>query len=414
MARVATTRTAQTGWALVAAGMALVAVSYGLARYAYGLYLPALRAEFGLSASVAGMFASASYATFCLAIVGGAALTARGHAYAATLLAGIAATVGMGLIAVAASPVGLGIGVIVAGASAGLVSPPLIALVAAAVRPADHDRAQMIVNAGTGLGVLASGPSVLLATDSWRVAWALFALLSLGVTVVLARTVVTTRAAAGARRPSTAGAAPPRAAVLALGAAAVGLGVTSSACWTFGRDLLTTVGGLDATAAAAVWVTLGGTGVLAAFTGDVVARYRIAAVWFVLLLALAGATAGLTLWPGSLPLALASATLFGAGYIAACGVLVLWACRIAPRRAPSAVAGVCLLISAGQLAGAGAIGALIDFAGWTPAFLAAAGVAVACAPIGALSGRGAGWVTLCSPERPEGRADGLERHRPPP
>jgi hypothetical protein len=68
--------------------------------------------------------------------------------------------------------------------------------------------------------------------------------------------------------------------------------------------------------------------------------------------------------------------------------LVLWACRIAPCRAPSAVAGVFLLISAGQLVGAGAIGALIDLAGWTPAFLAAAGVAVACAPVGALSGRG--------------------------
>jgi hypothetical protein len=84
----------------------------------------------------------------------------------------------------------------------------------------------------------------------------------------------------------------------------------------------------------------------------------------------------------------ASATLFGAGYIAACGVLVLWACHSAPRRAPSAVAGVFLLTSAGQLLGAGAIGALIDLAGWTPAFLAAAGVAVACTPVGALSARG--------------------------
>jgi predicted MFS family arabinose efflux permease len=388
MARATTTSGAQTGWALVAAAMALVAVSYGLGRYAYGLYLPVLRAEFGLSASVAGMFASASYGTFCIAIVGSAALTARGHAYAATLLAGVAATVGIGLIAAAASPVGLGLGVIVAGASTGLVSPPLIALVAAAVRPAAHDRAQMIVNAGTGLGVLASGPTVLLAADSWRVAWAFFALLSLVVTVMLARTVLTTRASAGARRPSTAAAAPARADMLALGVAALGLGITSSACWTFGRDLLTTVGRLDATAAAAVWVALGAAGVLAAFTGDVVARYRIASVWSALLLALAAATAGLTLWPGSLPLALGGATLFGAGYIAACGVLVLWACRIARHRAPSAVAGVLLLISAGQLVGAGAIGTLIDLAGWTPAFLAAAGVAVACAPMGALSARG--------------------------
>jgi predicted MFS family arabinose efflux permease len=388
MARATAKRKAQTGWALVAAAMALVAVSYGLARYAYGLYLPALRAEFGLSASVAGMFASASYGTFCLAIVGGAALTARGHAYAATLLAGIAATVGMGLIAVAASPVGLGLGVIVAGASTGLVSPPLVALVAAAVRPADHDRAQMIVNAGTGVGVLASGPSVLLAADSWRAAWALFAMLSLVVTAVLARTAVTTRASAGARRAATAGAAPARAHLHAQAPAPHGHGKARYACWTFERDLLTTVGRLDATAAAAVWVALGGAGVLAAFTGDVVARYRIAPVWSTLLLALAAATAGLTLRPGSLPLALGSATLFGATYIAACGVLVLWACRIAPRRAPSAVAGVFLLTSAGQLVGAGAIGTLIDLAGWTPAFLAAAGVAIASAPVGALSARG--------------------------
>jgi predicted MFS family arabinose efflux permease len=376
-------------WSLVAAGTALIAASYGLARYAYGLYLPTLRAEFDLSATAAGDIGSAAYGSYGLAVMAGVLLTARGYARAAAILAGATATLGTGLIAAAGSPAALASGVAIAGASTGLAFPPLVALVAATVRADARDRAQMIVNAGTGFGVVVSGPSAVLAAGHWRWSWALFAALSFVVTVAIATTTrragpVAESAAPRRGRQSTAEASP-RQLPLILGA--VGLGVASSAYWTFGRDLLAEAGAASH-AAPALWTVLGAAGILGALTADLVARYRIAATWAGLLLALALSTAALALAPRSQPIAMASAVLFGGGYIALTGVLILWASRVVPGRAATAVAGVFLLLSLGQVVGAGLVGRLIGSAGWIPAFLTAAGFALASMPLAVGADRG--------------------------
>jgi predicted MFS family arabinose efflux permease len=377
------------GWPLVAAGTALIAVSYGLARYAYGLYLPRFRAEFALSASTAGTLASVSYASYCLAIFLGAAFTARGAARGTAILAGATATVGMGLVAVSRSTKELGIGVAIAGASAGLSSPPLVALVASGVRPAFQNRAQTVVNAGTGLGVLVAGPSALALATQWRWSWVLFAALSLAVTVAIA---TTTRAVQN--RPAGTGRLPRRrarrsiAARSALGAAAFGLGLASSAYWTFGRDLLA-ASGTPTNAAVAAWIALGATSILASVTGDLVARYRIDLVWASLLLMLSVATAGLAVEPRALPIVFASAVLFGASYVALTGILILWASRLMPHQAAAAVGATFLLLSAGQLVGATLTGVLVDHAGWTASFLTAAASALALMPLAATPRRNA-------------------------
>ena len=366
-------------WPLIAAGTALIAVTYGLARYAYGLYVPTLRAEFALSASTAGTLASVSYASYCLAICLGAALTARGGARGAAILAGATAAVGMGLIAVAHSTIELGLGVAVAGASTGFASPPLVALVADGVRLAHQNRAQTAVNAGTGLGVLVAGPSALLLATQWRWSWALFAALGLAVTVAIAATTRPMNGrTAGPERLSR-----PNGSILArpaLATAAIGLGLASSAYWTFGRDLLA-ASGTATHAAGAAWIVLGAASILAAVTGDLVARYRIDVVWAGLLLLLSLATAGVALAPQALPIVLASAVLFGVSYVALTGILILWASRIEPHRAATAVAATFLLLSAGQLVGATLTGMLIDHAGWTASFLTAAASALALMPV---------------------------------
>jgi predicted MFS family arabinose efflux permease len=147
--------------------------------------------------------------------------------------------------------------------------------------------------------------------------------------------------------------------------------------------------GTDANAAGAAWIVLGAASILAAVTGDLVARYRIDVVWASLLLLLSLATAGLSLAPQSLPIVLASAVLFGAGYVALTGILILWASRIEPQRAATAVAAAFLLLSAGQLVGATLIGMLIDHAGWTASFLTAASSALAFTPLAATAHRNA-------------------------
>jgi predicted MFS family arabinose efflux permease len=369
-------------WPLVAAGSALIGASYGLGRYAYGLYLPSLRTELGFGAATAGAVAAGAYAGFCVGLVAAAVVAGRGHARAAALAAGAGAAAGTAAIAVAGSTAVVAAGVALGGLSTGLASPALAGLIAATVAPGRRDRAMTVVNAGTGLGVLVCAPAALAAPDSWRAACALFAALSLAVTAAVA---AATAGGSGpgrdaAPRPAARSAAPSLRDRAPLAVGAVGLGAAGSAYWTFGRDLLTAAGaGGDGPA---LWMALGAASILGAFAGDGVARGQAGRLWAVLLVALGASTAGLALAPSSLPLALGSAVVFGASFVALTGIVILWATRLDEHRPAAAVSGAFVLLALGGLAGAPVVGALIDHAGWAAGFLAAAGVALACAPLG--------------------------------
>src|SRR3954451_19654590 len=115
---------------LVGAGIAMVGTTFGLARYGYGLLLPEMRASFGLTSAELGLIATLSYAAYMLATAAMAALGDRLGERGPVLLGGVCAVAGMALIAAARSPLTLGAGVAIAGASAALAYPPFGAAVA--------------------------------------------------------------------------------------------------------------------------------------------------------------------------------------------------------------------------------------------------------------------------------------------
>src|SRR5829696_1469206 len=149
---------------LVAPGLAMIAITYGLARFAYGLFLPEMRETLELSESVLGLIGAGSYAGYCFAVLGALVFTCRAGP---RLMA-----------AVAGAPTAwvLALGVLVAGSSSGLASPPMGEAVATAIPEASQDRANALINSGTSIGVALSGPAALLLTDQWRIAWVAFAL----------------------------------------------------------------------------------------------------------------------------------------------------------------------------------------------------------------------------------------------
>src|SRR5690606_3218273 len=168
---------------LAAAGIALIAVSYGLARFAYGLFVPAFRETFDLDATAAGSIAAGSYVAYCIGVLVATTATPRFGARLVAVTAGSLATVGTGVIALAPDAIFLSVGVVVAGASTGVASPPLVHAIAHTVAGADRDRTQTVVNSGTGLGVMVSGPVALLVHDEWRIAWLVFAGIAAAVTL---------------------------------------------------------------------------------------------------------------------------------------------------------------------------------------------------------------------------------------
>jgi predicted MFS family arabinose efflux permease len=365
--------------ALAAAGLSLIAVCYGLARFAYGLFVPVLRAEFGLDAAIAGAIASSSYVGYCVAIVLATLATSRWGARPVAVSAGVTAAVGTGLIAAAPNVGILATGVVIAGSSTGLASPPLADAVARWVSSERADGVQTVINAGTGLGVMVSGPVALLTTQNWRLAWWAFAAAAAAVTVWTAFA-VPRHPGDGPRRaprePRRRASWWPAGAPRLLAAAGI-MGLASSAVWTFGRDLVATAGGVGPLASTVMWIVLGSAGLLGAFTGALVGRVGLALAWTVAMLALAVATAGLALGASSYPAVFAAAATFGAVYIALTGVLLVWGTRVYPDRPAFGVGAAFLLIAVGQAVGSPLVGVLTDLTTAVGAFLAAAATAAA-------------------------------------
>jgi predicted MFS family arabinose efflux permease len=358
---------------IVAPGLALIAVTYGLARFAYGLFLPQLRETFALDSATLGLIGAGSYLGYCLAAVAALVLAARTGPRLMAAVAAAMAVVGMAVVA--AAPVGwvLAVGVLVAGASSALASPPMGDAVATAVRAPSRDRANAAINAGTSVGVVVSTPAALLAADDWRVAWAAFA--ALGIVVLIWNAAVMPRRTA--QRPSRLSLrylVSPRS--LRLFAVAAGIGFASAAYWTFSRELVVQEGRLSATESTLFWATIGAAGLAGAAAGDLTRRLGLARALRAGLLAMAAATALLAAVPGTPLAAYASAALFGATYIGLSGVVLLWSVAVFSDRPSAGVGAAFLLLAAGQTAGTPIAGALAGATTLPTTFLVFTGVAV--------------------------------------
>nr|WP_269778744.1 MFS transporter [Microlunatus antarcticus] len=362
----------------------MIATCYGFARFAYGLFAPRLSEEFALSTRLTGIVGGGGYVGYCLAIGLSTVLTARWGPRRVAVLAGSVATLGIALVAVAPSAVVLAVGVLVAGSSTGIASPPLAAAVARWVAERARDTAQTVVNAGTGIGVLVSGPVALLLFDRWRLAWALFAVLTALVTIWVARA-VPAGGRAEADSGGTTGLRVPGAVRLAL--AAFALGLASIAVWTFGQDVVRAGGGGE-WLAPAVWTVIGGAGIAGALAGPVVDRFGVRTTWVALMMLLAAGTAGLAAGAGVPAAALLAGAVFGGAYIALSGVLLVWATRTYPSRPARGVGLTFFMIAAGQAVGAPLVGLGADLTSLTGVCYLAALVALVGACV-----RGPGRVT---------------------
>jgi predicted MFS family arabinose efflux permease len=341
---------------LVFAGVALIATCYGFARFAYGLFAPRLSEEFALSGTLAGVIGGGGYVGYCLAIGVSTVLTTRWGPRRVAVLAGAIATVGIGIVAIAPSAPVLAVGVLVAGSSTGVASPPLAAAVACWVEAGVRDTAQTVVNAGTGIGVLISGPVALILLDQWRWAWALFAVITAAVTVWVAVALPAGRPA-DAAADATGEDDQPKVTrgTGTLVVASFALGLASIAVWTFGQEIVS-ASSRQGWLAPVVWTVIGAAGIGGAFSGPVVARLGVKTSWTVLMVMLAAGIAGLAAGASTPLVAVLAGAVFGAAYIALTGVLLVWATRVYPTRTAFGVGLAFFTIAVGQAVGAPLVG----------------------------------------------------------
>jgi predicted MFS family arabinose efflux permease len=361
----------------------MIAVTYGLARFAYGLFLPEMREALDLSETVLGLIGAGSYAGYCFAILAALVFTSRTGPRLMAVAAGAIAVVGMAAVAGAPAAWVLALGILVAGSSSGLASPPMGEAVVSSIREELQDRANTLINSGTSIGVALSGPAALLVAERWRVAWAAFAFI--GIVVVAWNAVVIPRNRVGDGRPEQAAPADvPRLSVrylvgprsVPLFVAATGVGFASAAYWTFSRDLVVRAGDLSVTGSTLFWTVIGVSGLAGGLAGDLVRRFGLARAFQVSLLCMAAAIGLLAAAPGTLASAYLSGALFGSTYIMLTGVILVWSVSVFHERPSAGLGAAFLLIAVGQVFGAPIAGAVAEVTGLVVTFWAFAGIAV--------------------------------------
>ncbi|WP_236995757.1 MFS transporter [Vreelandella populi] len=338
-------------------GFGLIAICYGFARFAFGLFLPQIDADLSLSSTVGGLISGGSFLGYCVAIVVSAHLTERLGPRVVATGAALVAAVGMIGIAAAPSSLWLAGAVMLAGSSTGLASPPMAAAVDAAVKPARQGATNTIINAGTGAGVVLSGPVALLMGGHWRVAFLVFAATALCMAIAVAFSVPVNAKPVGGSEKGL-----PRInkALKRLIIASFLMGASSTALWSFGSQLVTLRLGWGHTGVGLLWIAIGAAGMAGAWAGSLVARFGIDRTHWLFLGALAG---GIFLvgFEGTTPaLSLLGGALFGMAYIMLTGVYLVWGVSALPSRPATGLMIGFLTIAIGQTLGAPLFGLLMD------------------------------------------------------
>ncbi len=367
----------------------MIAVTYGLARFAYGLFLPEMRESLDLSETVLGLIGAGSYAGYCFAILGALMFTSSSGPRFMAVAAGAVAVVGMAAVAGAPTAWVLALGILVAGSSSGLASPPMGEAVVTSIRVELQDRANALINSGTSIGVALSGPAALLVVEQWRLAWAAFALV--GGVVVVWNAIAMPRNPVSDDHPEgvVQADAPllsmrylvgPRS--LPLFAAATGIGFASAAYWTFSRDLVMRAGDLSMAGSTLFWTVIGVSGLAGGLAGDLVRRFGLIMAFRASLVGMAAAIGLLAAAPGALLSSYLSGAVFGSTYIMLTGIILVWSVAVFHERPSAGLGAAFLLIAVGQVFGTPIAGATAGVVGLVVTFWTFAGLAILVAFIG--------------------------------
>ncbi|WAI85156.1 MULTISPECIES: MFS transporter [Achromobacter] len=361
---------------LGATGFALIAVCYGFARFAFGLFLPRIDADLSLSSTLSGLISGGAFLGYCLAIALSAWLTERIGPRAVAVGAALVAAVGMAGIAAAPSAPWLAGAVMLAGSSTGLASPPLAAAVTAAVKPNRQNATNTIINAGTGAGVVLSGPVALMMGDQWRLAYAGFAVAAVGLAFAAALSLPRGSQAA---TNNTHGLPSLNGELRRLIAAAFLTGAASTAIWSFGAQLVALRLDWSSAGAGLLWIAIGAAGIAGAGAGHLIARFGMDLVHRVFLAAIAAGMLMIGITGTSAALTLGGGLLFGAAYIMLTGVYLLWGVRALPDRPATGVMIAFLALAVGQTAGAAVFGLLMEHLAANSAVVIFASLAITAA-----------------------------------
>ncbi|TFJ91941.1 MFS transporter [Lentibacillus salicampi] len=354
---------------LVLPGVAMIAVTYGLARFSFGLLLPGMSESLDMSESVSGMVSSLFYVAYCFTIVLSTVMTTREGPGKMIFSAGLSAFVGLLLIAITPNVWVLALGVLLAGGSTGLVSPPYGAAVSLWMKEDKQGRANTWINSGTSIGIALSGAGAILLSTNWRLTYLIYAFLTFLVLVWNFRAIPKDGVRSDLRfekgKLSIRGVKGAASLVLA----SLFLGISTAPFWTFSRTFIEVAGDYSGWQLSGFWIIIGLFGVLGGFSGSLIEKGGLPFAYKLGSLLITSASIILALAPENLFVSYLSAAIFGCFYIFITGVLLVWGIRVFITNASLGIAVPFLLLAVGQVIGSLFAGWFIEAWGYTPAFI---------------------------------------------
>lgn len=360
------------------AGFAATAIAFGPARMGFGLFLPEFREAFVLSSTQAGLIASAGFLAFLVALPLAAVLVPRLGPRAPVALGAMSAAAGFATVASAPDAMWLALGIILAGASAGLCWAPFNDATERIVPPDARSGVLSVIATGTSLGVgIAAGLSlaVIYGALAWPQAWLAFALAA-GATALAALAAVPGARIGAARHGELSAVKGLLCRVAApLYTAALCFGATNAIYLSFAADRVVAAGGLpglpDAAAAAVVFLGYGACGMLGLFTGRIEAVIGLGRLLRAIFAAAALSLILIALTPTSWAGVLISAGMHGAALMSVSAVFSFWSLRLFPGRGTVGFTAALVGVAAGSVLGPAVAGLLADGLGPRVTFIVA-------------------------------------------
>ncbi|MFD1066528.1 MFS transporter [Oceanobacillus locisalsi] len=355
---------------LVLPGVTMIAVAYGLARFSFGLLLPAINESMEMTDSTSGIISSLFYVAYCVTIIYATVMTTREGPRRMIIFAGLSAFLGLFLMAVTPNVWVLGLGVLLAGGSTGLVSPPYGGAVSLWIKEKQQGKANTWINSGTGFGIALSGLGAILLTPHWRITYAIYAVLALFILIWNYKVIPEMDTGSGSKlmfkkgNLSLQGAKGSTNLVIA----SFILGFSTAAFWTFSRSFIEAAGDYNNVLLSGFWVMIGIFGVLGGFSGSMIEKGGLPFAYKIGSLAIASASIILALAPENLLTAYLSAGLFGCAYIFLTGVLLVWGIRVFIKNASLGIGVPFLLLAVGQVIGSSLAGMFIETWGYALSF----------------------------------------------
>lgn len=354
---------------IVLPGLAMIAVTYGLARFGYGLLLPDISSSMEMTPKISGIIGSSSYFAYCVAITLSILFIPKLGPRPSIMAAGISASVGMLLIALSTNPIVLAAGVLIAGASTGFGSPAYGEIVTNKIRNPLQDQANTWINAGTGFGVMVSGPIVLFLSGHWQMVYFLFTLIAIAVLIWNFVNIPKVQRNEGINPNKFSFQKADIRKSIFLVVASLITGVSTAIYWTFAKDFISNVGNLSHLTTAIFWILIGLSGIAGGIAGNIIEKLGLVKAYRFTVLVIFLSIIILAFFHSDAIPVYISALFFGSSYVFLTGVLLVWGVRLYPQQSSLGIGLPFLTLALGQIIGSVLGGSLIQWTDYGTAFI---------------------------------------------